>query len=139
MVATAAHRRHDLPSGPYRIGRRLFLRLPFFPSISCRPRKDIDIEPSASVSPVSLVSYLQSDKAVMMGKFYLDLRGKIGYLGCMLRSILFFALRFSLILAIWAFLWRYLEPKTQLMRIMRAALLLLCLLGVMAVVKLTGP
>jgi hypothetical protein len=57
----------------------------------------------------------------------------------MLRSILFFALRFSLVVAIWAFLWRYLEPKTQSMRIMRAALLLLCLLGVMAVVKLMGP
>lgn len=56
----------------------------------------------------------------------------------MLRSILFFALRLSLVVAIWAFLWRYLEPTTQLMRILRAALLLLCLLGVMAVVKLTG-
>lgn len=57
----------------------------------------------------------------------------------MLRSIVFFALRLSLIVAIWGLIWQYLEPKTQLMRIMRAALLLLCLLGVMAVVKLTSP
>lgn len=57
----------------------------------------------------------------------------------MLRSVLFFALRFSLVVAIWAFLWQHLEPRTQLTRILRAALLVLCLLGVMAVVKLTGP
>jgi len=56
-----------------------------------------------------------------------------------LERTIFFVLRLSLVVAIWAFIWRYLEPRTQLMRIMRAALLLLCLLGVMAVVKLTGP
>ena len=64
---------------------------------------------------------------------------KIGYLGFMFRSIIFLVLRLSLIAAIWAFIWRYLEPKTQLMRIIRAALLVLCLLGVMAVVKLMEP
>ncbi|UCF15918.1 MAG: hypothetical protein JSW59_00370 [Phycisphaerales bacterium] len=63
----------------------------------------------------------------------------MGYFNYMMRSIVFFILRLSLVVTIWAFIWRYLEPRTQLMRIMRAALLLLCLLGVMAVVKLTGP
>lgn len=67
-----------------------------------------------------------------------DLSVKIGYFEVMFRTIIFFAVRLCLILAIWAFIWRYLEPKTQLMRIMRAALLVLCMLGVMAVVKLTG-
>ena len=57
----------------------------------------------------------------------------------MFRTIVLVALRLSLIVAIWGFIWHYLEPKTQLMRVMRAALLVLCLLGVMAVVKLTGP
>ena len=57
----------------------------------------------------------------------------------MFRTIVLFALRSSLIVVIWAFIWRYLEPKTQLMRIMRAALLALCMLGVMAFLKLTGP
>lgn len=69
----------------------------------------------------------------------LDLGVKMGYFNYMMRSIVFFILRLSLVVTIWAFIWRYLEPRTQLMRIMRAALLLLCLLGVMAVVKLTGP
>ena len=75
----------------------------------------------------------------MMGNFLLDLNVNLGYLSYMVSSYVFFVLRLSLVVAIWAFIWRYLEPRTQLMRIMRAALLLLCLLGVMAVVKLTGP
>ena len=75
----------------------------------------------------------------MMGNFSLDLNVKLGYHNYMVSSYVFFVLRLSLVVAIWAFIWRYLEPRTQLMRIMRAALLLLCLLGVMAVVKLTGP
>ncbi|UCE47613.1 MAG: hypothetical protein JSW47_18695 [Phycisphaerales bacterium] len=75
----------------------------------------------------------------MLGYFFLDLGVKMGYFDYMMRSIVFFILRLSLVVTIWAFIWRYLEPRTQLMRIMRAALLLLCLLGVMAVVKLTGP
>ena len=57
----------------------------------------------------------------------------------MFRSILFFALRLSLIVTTFAFVWRFVEPRTQLMRIMRAALLVLGLLAVLAVVKVTGP
>ena len=57
----------------------------------------------------------------------------------MFRSIIFFTLRLSLVATTFAFVWRYLEPKTQLMRIMRAALLVLGLLAVLAVVKVTGP
>ncbi len=78
------------------------------------------------------------DSLVIIGYFVLDFDVKIGYVRSMFRSIVFIALRLSLIVAIWVFIWRYLEPKTQLMRIMRAALLVLCLLGVMAVVKLMG-
>lgn len=67
----------------------------------------------------------------------LDLAGKIGYLRVML-SIASFILRILLIVMIWAFVWRFVEPKTQLMRVLRAALLVLCLLGAMAVIKITG-
>ena len=74
-----------------------------------------------------------------MGCFVLDFGVKIGYYRRMFKTIVFFALRFSLVIAIWAFIWRYLEPKTQLMRILRAALLVLCMLGAMAVVKSMGP
>ncbi len=95
--------------------------------------------PRTEINLRRCLTYLQFGGRVSLGYFYLDLQAKMGYPIHMLRSILFLVLRFFLIVAIWAFLWRYLEPKTQLMRIMRAALLLLCLLGVMAVVKLTGP
>jgi hypothetical protein len=64
---------------------------------------------------------------------------KMGYIGYMFRSVLIFALRLSLVAAIWALVWQVVEPRTQLMRIMRAALLLLGILGVLAVVRLIGP
>ena len=57
----------------------------------------------------------------------------------MLRSIIFFVLRISLIAALWAFVWKFVEPKTQLMRVLRAALLVLGLLAILAVIKITGP
>ncbi len=72
-----------------------------------------------------------------MGYFLLDLADKIGYLRVML-SIASFVLRILLIVMIWAFVWRFVEPKTQLMRVLRAALLVLCLLGALAVIKITG-
>lgn len=56
----------------------------------------------------------------------------------MFRSIIFFILRISLIVALWAFVWKFIEPKTQLMRVLRAALLVLGLLVVLAMLKITG-
>ena len=73
-----------------------------------------------------------------MGYFLLDLNDKIGYLRYMFRTIIFFVLRISLIAALWAFVWKFIEPKTQLMRILRAALLVLGLLVVLAMLKITG-
>ena len=73
-----------------------------------------------------------------MGRFLLDLRVKIGYYVCMIRDIIFFVLRILLIIAIWAFVWKLIEPKTQLMRIFRAALLVLGLLVVLSILKITG-
>jgi hypothetical protein len=57
----------------------------------------------------------------------------------MFRSIVLFALRLSLVAVTFAFVWRLVEPKTQLMRIVRATLLVLCLLAVLAVVRIAGP
>ena len=76
---------------------------------------------------------------VSIGHFYLDLFVKVGYLRGMFRSLVFFGLRLSLIATILVFVWRYLEPKTQLMRIMRAALLVLGLLAVLAMINVIGP
>ncbi len=56
----------------------------------------------------------------------------------MVEGVLSFVLRVSLIAVFWAFIWRFVEPRTQLMRILRAALLVLGLLGVLAVLRITG-
>lgn len=48
------------------------------------------------------------------------------------------ALRIIFIAALWALIWRFVEPKTQRMRILRAALLLLCLTVILAVLRFTG-
>ncbi len=48
------------------------------------------------------------------------------------------ALRIIFIAALWALIWRFVEPKTLRMRILRAALLLLCLSAILAVLRITG-
>ena len=73
-----------------------------------------------------------------MGKFHLTLHVKMGYNKSMYTGFISFILRISLIVAVWAFVWRFLEPRTQLMRILRAAVLLLGLLGILFVLRLTG-
>jgi hypothetical protein len=72
---------------------------------------------------------------VNIGGFSLDLYDKIGYYSFMFISIAHFVLRVALVVTIWAFVWRYMEPKTQLMRVLRAALLVLGLLGALAVTR----
>jgi hypothetical protein len=55
----------------------------------------------------------------------------------MFGGILSLVLRTGLVVALWAFVWRLVEPRTQLRRILRAALLLLALLGILAVLTIT--
>jgi hypothetical protein len=73
-----------------------------------------------------------------MGAFLLDVLVKIGYSIFMFGDFISLILRITLIVALWAFVWRLLEPRTQLMRILRAAVLLLGLLGVLVVLRMTG-
>ena len=73
-----------------------------------------------------------------MGYILLDLCVKMGYYLCMFRSIILLVLRMSLIVTLWAFVWKIIEPKTQLMRVLRAALLVLSLLVILAMLKITG-
>jgi len=68
----------------------------------------------------------------------LDLSAKIGYRKDMIQSLIFFVLRILLIAALWAFVWKFIEPKTQLMRVLRAALLVLGLLVILVMLKATG-
>ena len=56
----------------------------------------------------------------------------------MLGDILSFVLRIWLVVALWAFVWKFVEPRTQLMRILRAALLVFGLLGILAVLRIAG-
>jgi len=53
-------------------------------------------------------------------------------------DIISFILRILLIVSIWLFVWRFVKPKTKLMRVLRAALLVLVLFAVLTVLKLTG-
>jgi hypothetical protein len=68
----------------------------------------------------------------------LDFIVKMGYYVTMLSEKILFILRLLLIAAVWAFVWRLIQPKTQAMRILRAALLILALLTVLAVTRVTG-
>lgn len=63
---------------------------------------------------------------------------KIGYNEAMLTDLISFILRTCLIVVFWFFIWKYIEPKTQMMRILRAALLVVGLLIIMAMVRITG-
>jgi len=75
---------------------------------------------------------------VKLGYFLLDSNIKMGYCEYMFRSLIFFVLRISLITMLWAFVWKFIEPKTQLMRVLRAALLVLGLLVILTMLKVTG-
>jgi len=56
----------------------------------------------------------------------------------MVREIISFIMRMGLVIGLWGLIWSVAEPKTQSMRILRAALLVLSLLGVWALLSLTG-
>jgi len=64
--------------------------------------------------------------------------GKMGYNVYMVKDIISFVLRIGLVVAFWGFVWSFVEPRTQLMRVLRAALLVLGLLGVWAVLTIAG-
>jgi hypothetical protein len=56
----------------------------------------------------------------------------------MILDLFLFALRLSLTVAVVSFVWTLVKPRTQSMRIIRAALLVLCLLGVLVAVRAAG-
>ena len=75
---------------------------------------------------------------VNIGKIHLTLPVKIGYNISMLGDIISFILRILLVVALWLFVWRFVEPRTQLMRVFRATLLVLFLLAVLVVLRVSG-
>jgi len=75
---------------------------------------------------------------VKIGILCLTLPVKIGYNISVIGDIISFVLRISLIAVLWLFVWRFVKPRTQLMRVFRAALLVLVLLAVWAVIRVAG-
>ncbi len=53
-------------------------------------------------------------------------------------GIISFVLRITLVVTLCLCVWRFVEPRTQLMRVLRAALLVLMLLGILVVLRGTG-
>ena len=56
----------------------------------------------------------------------------------MVRDIITFVLRIGLVVGLWGLVWSFVEPKTQALRVLRAALLVLGLLGVWAILSIAG-
>ena len=56
----------------------------------------------------------------------------------MLLGSIYVVMRMSLIALVCVCIWRYVQPRTQLMRVFRAALLVLSLFAIWAVVRITG-
>ena len=53
----------------------------------------------------------------------------------MLRDMIIFVLRFGLIATICSAVWLYVEPRTKWLRVLRAALLVVSLLVILAVMR----
>ncbi len=53
-------------------------------------------------------------------------------------NTLSFIVRLWVIIAFWVFVWKVVEPKTQLMRVLRAALLVVGFLGILGLLRITG-
>ncbi|MBN2136548.1 MAG: hypothetical protein JW720_01955 [Sedimentisphaerales bacterium] len=56
----------------------------------------------------------------------------------MVREMISFVLRLGLVIGLWGLVWSFVQPKTQAMRVLRAALLVLGLLVVCAVLSIAG-
>ena len=63
---------------------------------------------------------------------------KMSYNKCMFGEVVTFILRIVLVAALWGFVWSLVKPRTRLMRVVRAALLVVGLLGVLAVLRVAG-
>jgi hypothetical protein len=73
-----------------------------------------------------------------MGNFILTWNVKIGYNMPMVREVVLVVMRAGLVIGLWGLIWSVAEPKTQAMRILRATLLVLSLLGVWVLLSITG-
>jgi hypothetical protein len=56
----------------------------------------------------------------------------------MLGGFVLFVLRLSFVVFFWAAIWGLIKPRSQLLRIARALLLVVGLLGILVVLRMTG-
>ena len=56
----------------------------------------------------------------------------------MLLDLSFIMVRAVLVAAVWVFIWRLIEPRTQFLRVLRLAVFVVCLLLVLAAMRLVG-
>jgi len=75
---------------------------------------------------------------VDLGYLHLTQYGGMGYIGGMLADLILFVLRLLLTATMCGFVWTLMKPATQFMRIVRAALLVLCLLLVLVAMRGAG-
>ena len=54
-------------------------------------------------------------------------------------DLLTIILRSALIFVVWVLIWRVIQPKTIFLRVLRAAVLVLCLFVVLMAIKLVRP
>ena len=81
---------------------------------------------------------IKSTLQVKIGSFLLTPYVKMGYNKSMARDFILLFLRISLIATCWIFVWQFIKPRTQLMRILRAALLVIVLLVILVAIRTTG-
>lgn len=76
--------------------------------------------------------------AANMGYIDLTWHVNMGYNAPVILEMFIFMLRLLLSVAVFGFVWTLVKPRTQFMRIVRAALLVLCLFLVLAVTRSAG-
>lgn len=125
-------------------GKKLFL---FFALLTAgwlllwfflRGGKNMKSEPRIARYQVGIYAVWNINLRVNIEEICLTWHVKMGYNWFMLTNIISFILRISLVGTFWFCVWRYVEPRTQSMRILRAALLVLGMLVILAMVKITG-
>ena len=63
----------------------------------------------------------------------------MGYNTAMIEEVVSFVLRISLVVTICLFVWRYVKPRTQLIRVFRAAILVIVLFAILVLLRVMGP
>ena len=56
----------------------------------------------------------------------------------MIYDFLYFGLRLVVIVSLWMFVWKLIEPKNQLLKILRAGLLAAGFIGFLLIIKTVG-